>query len=373
MAGIDCNTDNRGGYLQTGVTEFNFANPCESKGVLTSWCVKMERAGAVKLKVFRRSTEPDGTNRIDFIGESAPQNVPAGVTTGLPCHIEVNQGDWIGIYSSSGNPSVYSGPSGYGSMPQSSYSITGDLTSSPSIGSLSINKDVPVVSSTPINIIVSVEPQTEYLMGNGTIPILIDPQGTRINSASIDILYNPSIIRMNSVTEGNLFSRAGQTHFSVGNIDSAYGAVYKIKCSLIPIKIGCTGSVSQGTLCDDVSNCNLNNYTNPPYVTSKGTFAFLNVTFINYGSTTIAPKNSTCSYNYTVNNTCPNLNIKDASCYDLNNSCEISYPEGYTCQDVRYNCGLSWAIIYYKYTTANNAATTTVICQPLSAYLTINA
>ena len=61
------------------------------------------------------------------------------------------------------------------------------------------------------------------------IKIYIDPKGSDMSGAQANLLFNKSIIRVNRVSEGNLFSQYGaNTYFFITKIDNQVGAVYNI-------------------------------------------------------------------------------------------------------------------------------------------------
>ncbi len=89
------------------------------------------------------------------------------------------------------------------------------------------------------------------------IKINIDPKGADMSGAQANFLFNKSIIRVNSVSEGILFRQYGaNTYFFTTKIDNQAGAVYNI----VDVIIG--------------------RYN----VSSPGTFVTLNVTSIGTGS-----------------------------------------------------------------------------------------
>lgn len=89
------------------------------------------------------------------------------------------------------------------------------------------------------------------------IKINIDPKGSDISGAQSNLLFNKSLIRVNSVSEGNLFRQYGaSTYFFITKIDNQSGVVYNI----VDVIIG--------------------KYN----VSTPGTFAIINVTAIGTGS-----------------------------------------------------------------------------------------
>ncbi|MCJ7724629.1 MAG: putative Ig domain-containing protein, partial [Anaerolineales bacterium] len=62
----------------------------------------------------------------------------------------------------------------------------------------------------------------------------INPEGTRIAGAQLNIEFNPSLFRVNSMTEGNLFNQNGaNTFFNSGNIDNSNGTVINVFNAII--------------------------------------------------------------------------------------------------------------------------------------------
>ncbi len=64
--------------------------------------------------------------------------------------------------------------------------------------------------------------------------VSINPLGTSIAGAQLDISFNRSILRINSVTEGNLFKQNGaNTFFNSGDINNSAGTVVNIFDAII--------------------------------------------------------------------------------------------------------------------------------------------
>ena len=62
-----------------------------------------------------------------------------------------------------------------------------------------------------------------------SINISVDPQGTSISGAQLNILFNESVLNVNSITEGNLFKKNGaNTFFNSGVIINSNGTVKNI-------------------------------------------------------------------------------------------------------------------------------------------------
>lgn len=61
------------------------------------------------------------------------------------------------------------------------------------------------------------------------ISINIDPKGNYTSGAQTNLIFNSSVIRVNSVSEGNYFGQYGaKTYFFITQIDNTSGAVYNI-------------------------------------------------------------------------------------------------------------------------------------------------
>ena len=60
------------------------------------------------------------------------------------------------------------------------------------------------------------------------IKIYIDPKGSNMSGAQANLLFNKSVIKVNSVSEGIIFRQYGATYFFVTKIDNQSGAVYNI-------------------------------------------------------------------------------------------------------------------------------------------------
>jgi PGF-pre-PGF domain-containing protein len=76
------------------------------------------------------------------------------------------------------------------------------------------------------------------------VGVIIDPQGASIAGAQLDIEYNKSDFRLNSITEGDLFSQGGaSTIFNSGLIDNSLGSAVNIYGAIL----GSTNVKTQGT------------------------------------------------------------------------------------------------------------------------------
>jgi PGF-pre-PGF domain-containing protein len=90
------------------------------------------------------------------------------------------------------------------------------------------------------------------------IGVIVDPQGTAITGAQLNILFNNSLLNINSITEGDFLKQKGaSTIFNSGVIDNPSGKLNNIYGSI------------------------LGQYN----VTTQGTFIKINVTAINYINT----------------------------------------------------------------------------------------
>jgi PGF-pre-PGF domain-containing protein len=76
------------------------------------------------------------------------------------------------------------------------------------------------------------------------VGVIIDPQGASIAGAQLDIEYNRSDFRLNSITEGDLFSQGGaSTIFNSGLIDNSLGSAVNIYGAIL----GSTNVKNPGT------------------------------------------------------------------------------------------------------------------------------
>jgi len=85
------------------------------------------------------------------------------------------------------------------------------------------------------------------------VSVIIDPNGTAITGAQLDLEFNKSSIIINSITEGNLLKQSGiNTIFNSGSISNSQGKVEKIYGAIL----------------------------GPKNVTTSGTFIIINATAI---------------------------------------------------------------------------------------------
>jgi len=77
-----------------------------------------------------------------------------------------------------------------------------------------------------------------------SLNISIDPLGTAISGAQLNLIFNKSILNINSITEGNLFRQNGaNTFFKSGVINNSSGTVKNIFCVIIgPNNISTSGT-----------------------------------------------------------------------------------------------------------------------------------
>lgn len=124
--------------------------------------------------------------------------------------------------------------------------------------------------------------------------ITVDPKGRAISGAQLDIIFNSSLIMINSIEEGNLFKQNGaSTYFSNGSVNNLEGIVENVIGSIL-------GSTN---------------------VTSKGVFITINFSAIAPGSSEIIlgkvkisdPKGNLTSLNVI------NGDVKIYQSYDINN------------------------------------------------------
>ena len=87
----------------------------------------------------------------------------------------------------------------------------------------SIGKEVPKMANT----VVTVTPSSTILAAGApfSVTVAIAP-GVAIAGAQFDLSFNPQALKVNSVTEGNLFKQGGAgTYFMPGTIDNVNGSV----------------------------------------------------------------------------------------------------------------------------------------------------
>jgi hypothetical protein len=147
---------------------------------------------------------------------------------------------------------------------------------------------------------VAVIPSTQIITPGSTftMDVSIDPQGTAIAGAQINIAFNNSLIRVNSITEGNLFKQSGaNTFFNSGIINNSAGTIINIFNAIIGrnnvstqgtfIIINATAIGTSGTSGINISNVKLSDpignpvalivtngsvmLNSPPLLTSIGT------------------------------------------------------------------------------------------------------
>lgn len=83
---------------------------------------------------------------------------------------------------------------------------------------------------------VTIYPSTRIVgqMETFDINITINPEGTRIAGAQLNIGFDPSLFRVNSITEGNLFKQDGaNTFFNSGTINNSAGNVINVFNAII--------------------------------------------------------------------------------------------------------------------------------------------
>lgn len=114
--------------------------------------------------------------------------------------------------------------------------------------------------------------------------VSIDPLGTSIAGAQLDFAFNRSILRINSVTEGNFFKQSGaSTFFNSGIINNSAGTAVNIFDAIIGksnvttqgtfIIINMTAIGSSGSSCLNFSNVKISNTTGyaVPIIVTNGT------------------------------------------------------------------------------------------------------
>jgi len=89
------------------------------------------------------------------------------------------------------------------------------------------------ISASAAETVVSVEPQTKMVRPNETfyLNITVDPD-VPIAGVQCDIRFNSSVVIVNSVEEGDLLKKGGDTYFSSGEIDNKNGTVKGIASAI---------------------------------------------------------------------------------------------------------------------------------------------
>lgn len=136
-----------------------------------------------------------------------------------------------------------------------------------------------VIAEMTIPASVTVESGTKNRLIGETfnVNVTIDPLGQPISGAQLDIYYNESMVRINSVTEGNLFSQNGaKTFFSggVGLINETYNVSFDNNVTFY----NGTHNQTLGVV-RNIFNVIIGRHN----VSTPGTFAVLNVTAIGSG------------------------------------------------------------------------------------------
>lgn len=86
--------------------------------------------------------------------------------------------------------------------------------------------------------------QTLTLGQTLNVNVTIDPQGNSIAGAQMDIIFNKSVVQVNSITEGNLFKQGGAgTFFSGGTINNSLGKVTNVYSTILgPYNVSTQGT-----------------------------------------------------------------------------------------------------------------------------------
>ncbi len=124
---------------------------------------------------------------------------------------------------------------------------------------------------------VAVIPSNQIITPGATLGlnVSIDPQGTAIAGAQLDIVFNQSFIRVNSIIEGDLFKQNGaNTFFSSGIINNSTGTVKNIFNTIIGKKnvtsqenfiiINITAIGTSGTSAINLSNVRISDPSGNP-------------------------------------------------------------------------------------------------------------
>ena len=111
-------------------------------------------------------------------------------------------------------------------------------------GSMTDFKTTTITVNNPVNVAVS--PSSKIVIQGQTfnLNIMMDPQGTAISGAQMNITFNKSVLTVNSITEGNIFKQNGaNTLFNNGVINNSLGTVTNVYTTII----GSNNISAQGT------------------------------------------------------------------------------------------------------------------------------
>jgi hypothetical protein len=106
------------------------------------------------------------------------------------------------------------------------------------------SKEITITVDNITEIVVMPSSKTVRSGQDFTLNVSIDPKGTGIAGAQLNIAVNQSIIRINNIIEGNLFKQGGaSTVFNSGVLDNSQGTVANIYAAII----GSSNITTQGT------------------------------------------------------------------------------------------------------------------------------
>lgn len=110
--------------------------------------------------------------------------------------------------------------------------------------SIVINSAPVIIENNITEIVVMPSSKTVISGQDFTLDLSIDPKGSGIAGVQLDLAVNKSILRINSITEGNLFKQGGSsTIFNSGVIDNTEGTAASIYAAII----GQSDVTTQGT------------------------------------------------------------------------------------------------------------------------------
>ncbi len=165
-------------------------------------------------------------------------------------------------------------------------------------GSQGISVEKTVTISEPVKALVKIEPSTQSII-NGTpfsLDVTIDPQGIAITAYQFNLTFNPAIISISNVIQGNLLNRAGATFFMKGTIDNITGTLINTLCMMLGAYSvntkGVAATIQFNALAAGTSNITLSNVI----VSDPASKAVLNL--ITDGSITVTDPCPTPLCNY---------------------------------------------------------------------------
>ena len=90
------------------------------------------------------------------------------------------------------------------------------------------------------------------------IDVVVDPDGSAIAGTQLNIGFDSSLMKVNSVTEGDLFSQSGtNTFFNHGDIDNQAGTITNIYGAILgPRKVNTRGTfiIINATAIEDITD-----------------------------------------------------------------------------------------------------------------------